>query len=168
MEREPERVEAVQENAAVLRAALREHGLEAGPSRTQIIPVLIGDPARAVAACGRALEAGVFAQAIRPPTVPDGTSRLRLTVMASHRPAELRRAAAAIAAAVQAVSADGDWALELDLDRLEAGAPLDTSDADPAGEIAIRDSREPEIRISRTGAAATRQAAPAARPGPPA
>ena len=40
--------------------------------------------------CERALERGVFAQAIRPPTVPAGTSRLRLAAMASHTPAELR------------------------------------------------------------------------------
>jgi glycine C-acetyltransferase/8-amino-7-oxononanoate synthase len=106
VEAEPGRVEALQENAAVLRAALREQGLEPGKSRTQIVPVVVGDPARAVAACARALEAGVFAQAIRPPTVPEGTSRLRLTVMAAHRPAELRRAAAVIAVAVRAVSSE--------------------------------------------------------------
>ena len=40
-----------------------------------------------------ALERGIFAQGIRPPTVPEGTSRLRLTTMATHRPAELLRAA---------------------------------------------------------------------------
>ena len=74
----------------MLRAALRDAGPRAGKARTQIIPVAVGDPARAVAACARALEEGVFAQAIRPPTVPEGTSRLRLTVMATHRPAELR------------------------------------------------------------------------------
>ena len=43
--------------------------------------------------CEAALEQGVFAQAIRPPTVPDGTSRLRLAVMASHTRSELRDAA---------------------------------------------------------------------------
>jgi hypothetical protein len=43
--------------------------------------------------CELAVERGVFAQAIRPPTVPDGTSRLRLALMASHTKAELRDAA---------------------------------------------------------------------------
>ena len=46
--------------------------------------------------CEAALERGVFAQAIRPPTVPEGTSRLRLAVMASHTKAELRDAARAL------------------------------------------------------------------------
>ena len=46
-----------------------------------------------MAICEAALERGVFAQAIRPPTVPHGTSRLRLAVMASHTKDELREAA---------------------------------------------------------------------------
>jgi 8-amino-7-oxononanoate synthase len=93
----PGQVEQLRRNAAVLREALAAHGLDTGASRTQIMPVLVGDPRRAVALCERTLEAGVFAQAIRPPTVPAGSSRLRLTVMATHRAGELRAAAAAIA-----------------------------------------------------------------------
>ena len=54
---------------------------------------MVGDAREAVALCERALEGGVFAQAIRPPTVPQGTSRLRLTVMANHRTDELQNAA---------------------------------------------------------------------------
>jgi hypothetical protein len=49
--------------------------------------------------CERALERGVFAQAIRPPTVPHGSSRLRLAAMATHTAAELRWAARELAAA---------------------------------------------------------------------
>ena len=73
--------------------ALAANGLEAGGAGAQILPVAIGDPDRAVAICRRALEAGVYAQAIRPPTVPSGTSRLRLTVLADHRPDQLVDAA---------------------------------------------------------------------------
>ena len=77
------------------------------------MPVAVGDPDRAVAICRRALDAGVYAQAIRPPTVPDGTSRLRLSVLADHEPDELAAAAATIAAAFRAVSAAGDWSIDL-------------------------------------------------------
>ena len=47
--------------------------------------VMVGGAEEAMALCERALEQGVFAQAIRPPTVPKGTSRLRMTAMATHR-----------------------------------------------------------------------------------
>ena len=98
---QPRRVEKLQRNAAVLRAALAERGLGSIPGETQILPLLIGDAAAAVAASEQALARGVFAQAIRPPTVPAGTSRLRLTVMASHTKSELRDAAATIAVVVK-------------------------------------------------------------------
>ncbi len=113
VESRPELVARLRGNAGVLRGALRAEGLEIGDSSSQIIPVLVGDPDRAVASCRRALDQGVYAQAIRPPTVPDGTSRLRLTVMAGHRIEELERAAAVIARAVEDVSAAGEWSIGL-------------------------------------------------------
>jgi glycine C-acetyltransferase/8-amino-7-oxononanoate synthase len=100
---QPRRVEKLQHNADVLRAALHDEGLDTGPSETQVVPLIVGDAGAAMAVCERALEQGIFAQAIRPPTVPEGTSRLRLAVMASHTGSELRGAAGVIAKAVEAV-----------------------------------------------------------------
>jgi 8-amino-7-oxononanoate synthase len=97
---DPRRVERLQRNGRVLRDALAEQGLPAGGGDTPIVPVIVGDAETAVAASERALERGVFAQAIRPPTVPAGSSRMRLTVMASHTKSELRDAAKVIAKAV--------------------------------------------------------------------
>ena len=67
------------------------------------MPLVIGDAKHAMRISELAIERGVFAQAIRPPTVPEGTSRLRLAVMASHTRAELREAAQVLGrAALQA------------------------------------------------------------------
>ncbi|MGI9020195.1 MAG: aminotransferase class I/II-fold pyridoxal phosphate-dependent enzyme [Solirubrobacterales bacterium] len=92
----PGMVEQLRRNAGTLREGLGAYGLDLGGSRTQIIPVMVGDARRAMALCEHALERGVFAQAIRPPTVPEGTSRLRLAVMATHSAEELRDAARVI------------------------------------------------------------------------
>ncbi|HSO98453.1 MAG TPA: aminotransferase class I/II-fold pyridoxal phosphate-dependent enzyme, partial [Solirubrobacteraceae bacterium] len=102
LEEQPELPARLLAGGETLRAALGEHGLPTPASRTQIIPIVIGDAHAALAACERALEHGVFAQAIRPPTVPADTARLRLAVMATHDPAALRDAAAVLAAAVRA------------------------------------------------------------------
>jgi glycine C-acetyltransferase len=99
LESQPGMVGHLRRNSATLREALVEQGLDAGPSRTQIIPVVVGDAGRAMELCERALEGRVFAQAIRPPTVPPGTSRLRLSVMANHRQDDLCAAAQVIARA---------------------------------------------------------------------
>ena len=97
----PERADRLRRNGDLLRRELAATGLDTGASRTQIIPLIVGDAEGAMALCERALERGVFAQAIRPPTVPEGTSRLRLTVMATHREAELRHAANVIGTAAR-------------------------------------------------------------------
>jgi glycine C-acetyltransferase/8-amino-7-oxononanoate synthase len=101
LESHPHRVERLGENAATLRAALAAEGLAAGGSSTQIVPVVVGDAARTMELCERVLERGVFAQGIRPPTVPEGRSRLRFTVMATHRAGELERAAKLVGAAAR-------------------------------------------------------------------
>jgi glycine C-acetyltransferase/8-amino-7-oxononanoate synthase len=100
---EPRRVERLHANAAALRDELAREGFDVSGSSSQIIPIVVGEAHQAMRMCELALEAGVFAQAIRPPTVPDGTSRLRLAVMASHTREELREAARVLGrAALQA------------------------------------------------------------------
>jgi 8-amino-7-oxononanoate synthase len=103
---QPRRVEKLRRNGAVLRQSLDETGLPVPGGDTPIVPLIVGDAADAVRASERSLERGVFAQAIRPPTVPAGTSRLRLAVMASHTKSELRDAAAVLAAAVPGAPRD--------------------------------------------------------------
>jgi len=95
LEQGPDRVGRLAANAAALREQLAREGLDPGPSATQIVPLGVGDAGRAMELCERLLERGVFAQGIRPPTVPPGSSRLRFSVMATHEEAELRHAARA-------------------------------------------------------------------------
>ena len=103
----PGRIERLHANADELRQGLREEGLEVSDSQTQIVPLVVGDAEAAMALCEGALERGVFAQAIRPPTVPSGTSRLRMTTMATHRVKDLRRAAREVGAAARELGITG-------------------------------------------------------------
>ncbi|HXS43580.1 MAG TPA: 8-amino-7-oxononanoate synthase [Solirubrobacteraceae bacterium] len=96
---QPELVARARANARLLRDTLRERGFDVAPGEMPIVPLLVGDPAAAMALSAEALRRGAFAQAIRPPTVPEGSSRLRVVSMATHRPDELRLAAGAFAAA---------------------------------------------------------------------
>lgn len=65
---------------------------------SHIVPLAVrdGDPRRAMAACEALLERGIYAQGIRPPTVPPGTSRLRFAIMATHTRAHLDQALAVL------------------------------------------------------------------------
>lgn len=101
LEAEPDRPARLLVNAAGLREALAAEGLDGGGSATQIVPLTVGEPEAAMELCERLLARGVFAQGIRPPTVPPGSSRLRFSVMATHEPAELRRAAKLTGAAAR-------------------------------------------------------------------
>jgi glycine C-acetyltransferase len=98
---EPERVEKLRRNAATMRGALTREGLPVGASETQILPVLVGEAEPTMRLTSLVLERGVFAQGIRPPTVPKGTSRLRLTVMSTHSAEQLQSAARTIGAAAR-------------------------------------------------------------------
>jgi 8-amino-7-oxononanoate synthase len=101
LESQPERVDRLTANATSLRNALIDEGLAVGISRTQIVPVAVGDAAATMELSERILERGVFAQGIRPPTVPEGSSRLRFTVMSTHRREELECAAKQIGTAAR-------------------------------------------------------------------
>lgn len=79
-------------HAKRLKTALLDLGYTLLPSETQILPVVFGSPQRATSVAEALLTEGVFAPAIRPPAVPTGTSRLRLTVMATHTDAEIGQA----------------------------------------------------------------------------
>ena len=103
LEAEPGLVERLQANARTLRTALAAEGLGVGTSRSQVVPIQVGDAGAAMELCEEALRRRVFAQGIRPPTVPEGSCRLRCTVMATHKAEELIWAAREIGAAAREV-----------------------------------------------------------------
>jgi 7-keto-8-aminopelargonate synthetase-like enzyme len=87
----------LRERVAQFRAGLAAHGLLAhSAGETPIFPILIGDNARAMECSRHLLALGIYAQGIRPPTVPDGTARLRFSITASHGPADVERAIEAL------------------------------------------------------------------------
>jgi 8-amino-7-oxononanoate synthase len=88
--REPARRARLQDHADRLRAGLRALGLDARGD-THIVPVVVGDNRAAVALAEALRRRGVLAHPIRPPTVPPGTARLRVTPMASHTTAQIDR-----------------------------------------------------------------------------
>jgi len=78
-------------NAERVRQGLQRSGIRPAESVAQIVPVLVGDPARTLRLAERLLKAGLFVPAIRPPTVPAGTARLRITVTAEHAEEQIDR-----------------------------------------------------------------------------
>lgn len=72
-----------------LRAGLGDLGLDCGDSSTQIVPAVIGDERATLALSARLEEAGFLVSAIRPPTVPPGSSRLRIALRSAHSPDDI-------------------------------------------------------------------------------
>jgi glycine C-acetyltransferase/8-amino-7-oxononanoate synthase len=101
LEERPHKVARLRGAARALRGALAHEGFDVEESDMHIVPLVVGGGNEAMRLCQAALARGVFAQAIRPPTVPAGTSRLRLAAMASHTPSELRLAARTLAEAAR-------------------------------------------------------------------
>jgi 8-amino-7-oxononanoate synthase len=102
---EPERRARVLARAAELRGRLDALGHRVPPGDTPILPVMVGGSRRAVAWSDELLRRGVLARAIRPPTVPPDTARLRVTAMATHTPADVDHAVDAFAALAREVRA---------------------------------------------------------------
>jgi 8-amino-7-oxononanoate synthase len=84
VEREPNRRESLLHNAAALRERLSEDGWNTSECASQIIPILIGDADRTMRLATSLREAGFFVPGIRPPSVPDGESLLRLSLCYHH------------------------------------------------------------------------------------
>jgi len=98
---EPQRRATLFTNIRRFRDGARQLGIELLDSQTPIQPVVLGDAARALQVSARLLEQGLWVAAIRPPTVPAGTSRLRITLSAAHTPEQIDRLLAALAAALR-------------------------------------------------------------------
>src|SRR5579885_2998507 len=94
---QPELREALWRNVRRLRDGLLELGFRIAQSESHIIPLGLEDDRLTMAACRLLLRNRVFAQGIRPPTVPPGTSRLRLTPMALHGERDIRETLASFA-----------------------------------------------------------------------
>jgi len=86
-QQEPWRRERLLTNAAWLRNELRKQGWNLGRSESQIVPLLVGAPERALALSAALRTRGFFVPAIRPPSVPPGESLLRISLSAAHSPA---------------------------------------------------------------------------------
>ncbi len=91
MREEPWRRAKVMDNARLMREGLQKAGFDTLKSATPIIPVMVGAAADASAISRKLLSAGIFVAAIRPPTVPKGAARLRVTVTAAHTEDDINR-----------------------------------------------------------------------------
>jgi 8-amino-7-oxononanoate synthase len=144
LEERPHRVQRLRSNARVLRRALTREGFPVQDVEMHIVPLVVGDERAAVELCEAALRQGVFAQAIRPPTVAPATSRLRLTTMASHTAEELAGAAHTLGAAARA----------LGLVPAEMGLPVRRPDVDERShedeELQVPSFAEPVQASART------------------
>jgi 8-amino-7-oxononanoate synthase len=100
IEKEGDLGERLLSNAARFRQKLQEAGLDTAGSQSQIVPIVIGDNFATLEMACRLKEKGILAVAIRPPTVPEGTARLRLSITLAHTPEDLEWAAGEIIAAM--------------------------------------------------------------------
>jgi 8-amino-7-oxononanoate synthase len=98
------RCERVLKHVARFRDAAASAGLAIGSSVTPIQPIILGSAARALAASDALWARGVWVTAIRPPTVPEGSARLRITFSASHTEADVARLVEALASVMKSLA----------------------------------------------------------------
>ncbi len=96
IERHPDRVRTLRQNAAWFRAAIKEAGFHPLEGDTPIVPIIIGETADAIKMSEMLLDEGIFVTGFGFPVVPHGTARLRCQISAAHTREDLERAVAAI------------------------------------------------------------------------
>jgi glycine C-acetyltransferase/8-amino-7-oxononanoate synthase len=99
VQREPERRRRLWDNRERLFSGLTRLGFTLAPTVTPIMPIVIGDAAKAMRFAEELLGNNIFAPAVRPPAVPADTSRIRVTVTSAHTRAHIDQALAAFARA---------------------------------------------------------------------
>ncbi len=88
----PDLRDTLLQQANWFREELKNIGFNTLNSETHIIPILVGENEKAVQFSQKLVDAGIYAPAIRPPTVPQGTARLRISLMATHKMPDLEKA----------------------------------------------------------------------------
>lgn len=92
LQHEPHRQQRLREQARRVRDELKSRGLTVGGlDDSPILPVIVGAPQAALKAGARSREEGILVGAIRPPTVPPGASRLRITLSSEHTDDQIKR-----------------------------------------------------------------------------
>jgi 8-amino-7-oxononanoate synthase len=94
---EPSRRATLLERAAMLRGRLRDQGWPVQAAASQIVPLVIGEAAQAMQLSAQLRQSGILVPAIRPPSVPNGESLLRISLSWSHTPWMIERLVAALA-----------------------------------------------------------------------
>lgn len=92
VQREPERRARLWKNRHWLYEGLHKCGFRLTQTESPILPIVVGDAAKALAFAEKLLAQGIYAPAIRPPTVPQLTSRIRITVTSEHTPDQIQEA----------------------------------------------------------------------------
>ena len=101
---EPGRRDTLHKYSRLFKNRLQSNGLTGHPGSSQIVPVLVGDSANAVQAAEKLRRQGIFATAVRPPTVPSNTARLRFSITLHHTEEILIQAADRVAAVLRDVA----------------------------------------------------------------
>ena len=96
LEEEPERLQALARNGTHLRRCLAAEGFAVPEAPTPIVPVVLGENRLTLEWSRSLLEEGFWVHPIRPPTVPEGTARLRITVSSGHSAGQVEALAAAL------------------------------------------------------------------------
>jgi 8-amino-7-oxononanoate synthase len=91
--------------AALFRKQLRKNGLPNPSGSSQIIPVMVGGSTKALAIAAELQNNGIYVKAVRPPTVPEGSARLRFSITRYHREEDLKRCARLLSDSFRKISA---------------------------------------------------------------